>query len=81
MTLFETRSNLLPTTLARMEKPLCSICILEQQSDCLFAERAVARFYWNRHKEFYLASSMQAVRIEVPRLATPRIGCLHTPNC
>jgi hypothetical protein len=56
MTLFETRANLLPATLAGMEKPLCSIYILEQQSDCFFAEGAVARFYWNRHKNFFLAS-------------------------
>ena len=55
MTLFETRANLLPATQTRMEKPLCSIYVFEQQSDCLFAEGAVARFYWNRHKEFYLA--------------------------
>ena len=58
MALFKTRANLLPATLARMEKPLCSIRIFEQQSDCLFAEGAVARFYWNRHKEFYLATKM-----------------------
>jgi hypothetical protein len=56
MTLFEPRANLLPATLARMEKPLCSIYILEQQLVCLFAEVAVARFHWNRHKEFYLAT-------------------------
>jgi hypothetical protein len=53
--LFETGANLLPATLTRMEKPLCSIYIFEQQSDGLFAEGAVARFYWNRHMEFFLA--------------------------
>jgi hypothetical protein len=56
MTLFEARANLLPATLTGMEKPLCSIYVGEEQSDCLFAEGAVARFYWNRHKEFYLAA-------------------------
>jgi hypothetical protein len=56
MTLFETRADLLPAALTRMKKPLCSIYIFEQQSVCLFAEGAVARFDWNRHKEFYLAS-------------------------
>lgn len=56
MTLFETRANLLPAALTRMEKPLCSIYIFEQQLVCLLAEGAVARFHWNRHKEFYLAT-------------------------
>jgi hypothetical protein len=54
MTLFEARANLLPAPLTRMEKPLCSICIFEQQQVCLFAEGAVARFYWNRHMGFFL---------------------------
>jgi hypothetical protein len=55
MALFEARADLLAAALTLMEIPLCSIYILEQQSDCFFAEGAVARFYWNRHKNFFLA--------------------------
>jgi hypothetical protein len=83
MPLFKARANLLPATLTRMEIPLRSIKVFEQQSDCLFAEGAVARFDWNWHKEFYLAtmrprctSQSVGVRVDESVRASKAIGRL-----
>jgi len=56
MTLFESRANLLPAALTLVEIPLRTVCVSEEQFYCLFAEGAVARFHWNRHREFFLVS-------------------------